>query len=94
MLNPKNLAESQSNYWRVKKEISQNKNEKVVVSSSYKKVDDDQRFLVIKRQLTESKADLGYQDRYDTIDKKSQTVLSLSLLFKDKSYVKMIRRQV
>ncbi|KRM88991.1 RsiV family protein [Liquorilactobacillus vini] len=93
-LNQRYLADAQQKYQQVEKEIKQNKGEKLTVTSNYQKVVDDQRFLVIKRQTTETKADSATTVKYDVIDKKAQMVLSLPLLFKNQAYLTTISNEI
>ncbi|WP_281165207.1 hypothetical protein [Liquorilactobacillus sicerae] len=92
-MNRRYLADAQRKYQQVEKEIKQNKNEKLTVTSDYQKVVVDQRFLVIKRQTTEAKADSVTTVKYDVIDKKAKTILSLPLLFKNQAYLTTISNE-
>ncbi|MBZ2405895.1 RsiV family protein [Liquorilactobacillus hordei] len=93
-LNKKYLADSKKKYQILEKDIKINKNKKISVTSSYQKLVDDRRFLVLERQSTKTMADSETTLLYDTIDKQAGTVVTLPLLFKSKHYITVISDQI
>lgn len=88
-LNKKYLKEGQNNY----RKFIEVKG-KSYANMNYKKIVDDSRFLVIKRQVTVSQADSYSENKFDTIDKMSGVVVTLPMLFKDTSYINEINHEI
>ncbi|MDN2453686.1 RsiV family protein [Lactobacillus sp. UCMA15818] len=93
-LNKKYLANSKKKYQAIEKDFRINKNKRISVTSNYKKLVDDRRFLVLERQSTKTMADSETTLLYDTVDKQAGTVVTLPLLFKSKHYITAISNQI
>ncbi|WP_165003685.1 MULTISPECIES: RsiV family protein [unclassified Enterococcus] len=93
-LNQKYFQEAKADYEQAKKEYGDVQAEHFQVKGDYQKVLDDERFLVIERDLTQTAADSHTEKKYDTIDKKNGVQLSLPLLFKDDTYISALTKEV
>ncbi|MCI1902938.1 MAG: RsiV family protein [Enterococcaceae bacterium] len=93
-LNEKYLADGQAAYQKAVAELGDFNDQNFQLTAGWQKVVDDSRFLVVKRETTETAADSATTLSYDTIDKKEDVVLSLPLLFKNDQYQKVITTEI
>ncbi|EGP5005720.1 DUF3298 domain-containing protein [Enterococcus faecium] len=93
-LNQKYFHEGQADFKKAEKEYGNLETDHYQVLGDYQKIVDDDRFLVIERQITQTAADSHVEKRYDTIDKKNSVQLSLPLLFKDDTYLSVLTKEV
>jgi hypothetical protein len=93
-LNKKYLAEGKAQYDQLVKNLGDIKDGHWEAGGTYEKLVDDDRFLVIKRQLTVTAADTQVENSFDTVDKKAGVVLTLPMLFKDDSYLEVIAKEI
>lgn len=93
-LNEKYLSEGKKDYQEAIKEFGSFKNGNYQVTAEYQKIVDDDRFLVVKRELTRTAADSHTENKYDTIDKHADALLSLPMLFKDDRYLGVLTAEI
>ncbi|BDP54244.1 hypothetical protein EfmJHP35_21680 [Enterococcus faecium] len=93
-LNQKYFREGQADFEKAEKEYCWKNVLRNWWLGDYQKIVDDNRFLVIERQITQTAADSHVEKRYDTIDKKNSVQLSLPLLFKDDTYLSVLTKEV
>jgi len=97
-LNQKYLQENQKLYEEFKKEINLVKKESggahLGVDSGYEVKTDDANILSIERYVVNTAGSSSTTMKFDTIDKKKEVLLSLPILFKDKSYIKLINENI
>jgi len=97
-LNQKYLKENQKLYEEFKKEISlleKNSTEAHLgVDSGYEVKTDNEDILSIERYVVNTAASSSTTMKFDTIDKKKEILLSLPILFKDKSYIDIINKNI
>ncbi|MBS4188796.1 DUF3298 domain-containing protein [Bacillus sp. FJAT-49705] len=96
-LNEKYLKEGQELYEQFKDEIEEIEKEgggHVGVDSGYEVKTDNDRILSIGRYVVNTVGSSSTVMKYDTIDKKNDILLSLPMLFKDDSYVKIISENI
>lgn len=97
-LNQKYLKENQELYEEFKNEISsleKNSTEAHLgVDSGYEVKTDNEDILSIERYVVNTVASSSTTMKFDTIDKKKEILLSLPILFKDKSYIDIINKNI
>lgn len=96
-LNKKYLEENQKLYSQFKKEIESVKKGSgahLGIDSGYVVKTDNEDILSIERYVVNTAASSSTTMKFDTIDKKKEILLSLPILFKDKSYVKIISENI
>ncbi len=96
-LNQKYLKENQRLYDDFKKEISsleKNSGAHLGVDSGYVVKTDNENILSIERYVVNTAASSSTTMKFDTIDKKKEILLSLPILFKNKSYIDIINKNI
>lgn len=96
-LNQKYLKENLKLYDEFKKEISsleKNAGAHLGVDSGYEVKTDNENILSIERYVVNTAASSSTTMKFDTIDKKKEILLSLPILFKDKSYIDIINKNI
>jgi Protein of unknown function (DUF3298)/Deacetylase PdaC len=96
-LNKKYLEENQKLYDQFKKEIESVKKESgahLGIDSGYEVKTDNEDILSIQRYVVNTVGSSSTTMKFDTIDKKKEILLSLPILFKNKSYVKIISENI
>ena len=96
-LNKKYLEENQKLYDQFKKEIDSVKKDSgahLGIDSGYEVKTDNEDILSIGRYVVNTAASSSTTMKFDTIDKKKEILLSLPILFKDKSYIKIISENI
>jgi Protein of unknown function (DUF3298)/Deacetylase PdaC len=96
-LNQKYLKENQKLYDEFKKEISsleKNSGGHLGVDSGYEVKTDNENILSIERYVVNTVASSSTTMKFDTIDKKKEILLSLPILFQDKSYIDIINKNI
>lgn len=96
-LNQKYLKENQKLYDEFKKEISSLEKDSgghLGVDSGYVVKTDNENILSIERYVVNTAASSSTTMKFDTIDKKKEILLSLPILFKDKSYIDIINKNI
>lgn len=96
-LNQKYLKENQKLYAEFKKEISsmkKNSGGHLGVDSGYEVKTDNENILSIERYVVNTVASSSTTMKFDTIDKKKEILLTLPILFKDKSYIDIINQNI
>jgi len=92
-LNKKYLEENKKLYDQFMKETESVKKDSgahLGIDSGYEVKTDNEDILSIERYVVNTAASSSTTMKFDTIDKKKEILLSLPILFKDKSYVKII----
>ncbi|QED47154.1 anti-sigma-V factor rsiV [Cytobacillus dafuensis] len=96
-LNEKYLTEGKELYEQFKAEMDELEKEgggHVGVDSGYEVKTDNDQILSIGRYVVNTVGSSSTVMKYDTIDKKNDILLSLPMLFKDDSYVKIISENI
>ncbi|WP_218012459.1 DUF3298 and DUF4163 domain-containing protein [Bacillus sp. AFS041924] len=97
-LNKKYLDENKELYDQFTKEIEYVKKETsgahLGIDSGYEVKTDNEDILSIGRYVVNTAASSSTTMKFDTVDKKKEILLSLPILFKDKSYVKIISENI
>ena len=96
-LNKKYLEENKKLYDQFMKETESVKKDSgahLGIDSGYEVKTDNEDILSIERYVVNTAASSSTTMKYDTIDKKKEILLSLPILFKDKSYVKIISENI
>jgi len=96
-LNEKYLNENKKLYEQFMAEMKQLKEIKsgnIGVYSGYEVKTDNEKILSVCRYVTEIAADSFTVNKYDTIDKKKQILLTLPSLFKDDTYIDVISENI
>lgn len=97
-LNNKYLEENQKLYEDFIKEIETMKklepNAHLGVDSGYVVKTDNENILAIARYVVNTVGSSSTTMKFDTIDKKNEILLSLPILFKDKSYIEIITQNI
>lgn len=94
LLNKKYLEQGKAAYEQAIKELNELNNQNFSSTTSFNKILDDDRFLVIARQTTKSAGSTSEERSFDTIDKQNNVLLSLPLLFKDESFLQVLSDEV
>ncbi|KAB2329953.1 DUF3298 and DUF4163 domain-containing protein [Cytobacillus depressus] len=90
-LNEKYLEESKKLYEEF---TAANKNGHLAIDSDFEVVTDTPHLLSIRRSIETIQASGYVQNRYVTIDKENQSLITLKSLFKDDQYVKVISENI
>lgn len=96
-LNKKYLDENKKLYDQFMKETESVKKDSgahLGIDSGYEVKTDNEDILSIERYVVNTAASSSTTMKFDTIDKKKEILLSLPILFKDKSYVKIISENI
>ncbi|WP_218926922.1 DUF3298 and DUF4163 domain-containing protein [Bacillus sp. AFS088145] len=96
-LNKKYLEENKKLYDQFMKETESVKKDSgahLGIDSGYEVKTDNEDILSIERYVVNTAASSSTTMRFDTIDKKKEILLSLPILFKDNSYVKIISENI
>ncbi|ODG93097.1 MULTISPECIES: DUF3298 and DUF4163 domain-containing protein [Bacillaceae] len=96
-LNKKYLEENKKLYDQFMKETESVKKDSgahLGIDSGYEVKTDNEDILSIERYVVNTAASSSTTMKFDTIDKKKEILLSLPILFKDKSYVKIISENI
>jgi len=96
-LNKKYLEENKKLYDQFMKETESVKKDSgahLGIDSGYEVKTDNEDILSIERYVVNTAASSSTTMKFDTIDKKKEILLSLPILFKDKSYVKIISQNI
>ncbi|MFF3024221.1 DUF3298 domain-containing protein [Gottfriedia sp. NPDC057948] len=96
-LNKKYLEENKKLYDQFMKETESVKKDSgahLGIDSGYEVKTDNEDILSIERYVVNTAASSSTTMKFDTIDKKKEIFLSLPILFKDKSYVKIISENI
>lgn len=96
-LNKKYLDENKKLYAQFMKETESVKKDSgahLGIDSGYEVKTDNEDILSIERYVVNTAASSSTTMKFDTIDKKKEILLSLPILFKDKSYVKIISENI
>ncbi|WP_129690776.1 DUF3298 and DUF4163 domain-containing protein [Gottfriedia acidiceleris] len=96
-LNKKYLEENKKLYDQFIKETESVKKDSgahLGIDSGYEVKTDNEDILSIERYVVNTAASSSTTMKFDTIDKKKEILLSLPILFKDKSYVKIISENI
>ena len=96
-LNKKYLDENKKLYDQFMKETESVKKDSgahLGIDSGYEVKTDNEDILSIERYVVNTAASSSTTMKFDTIDKKKEILLSLPILFKDKSYVKIISQNI
>ncbi|MFF2877824.1 DUF3298 domain-containing protein [Gottfriedia sp. NPDC057991] len=96
-LNKKYLDENKKLYDQFMKETESVKKDSgahLGFDSGYEVKTDNEDILSIERYVVNTAASSSTTMKFDTIDKKKEILLSLPILFKDKSYVKIISENI
>ncbi|UPM54676.1 DUF3298 and DUF4163 domain-containing protein [Gottfriedia acidiceleris] len=95
-LNKKYLEENKKLYDQFMKETESVKDSgaHLGIDSGYEVKTDNEDILSIERYVVNTAASSSTTMKFDTIDKKKEILLSLPILFKDKSYVKIISENI
>lgn len=96
-LNQKYLKENQKLYDEFKKEIASIKKgtgAHLGVDSGYEVKTDNENILSIERYTVNTAGSSSTTMKFDTIDKKKEILLSLPILFKDKTYIDLISKNI
>ncbi|QKE74912.1 DUF3298 domain-containing protein [Arthrobacter citreus] len=96
-LNKKYLDENRKLYEQFKKETESVKKDSgahLGIDSGYEVKTDNEDILSIERYVVNTAASSSTTMKFDTIDKKKEILLSLPILFKDQSYVKIISENI
>jgi hypothetical protein len=96
-LNKKYLEENKKLYNQFMKETESVKKDSgahLGIDSGYEVKTDNEDILSIERYVVNTAASSSTTMKFDTIDKKKEILLSLPILFKDKSYVKIISENI
>lgn len=96
-LNKKYLDENKKLYDQFMKETESVKKDSgahLGIDSGYEVKTDNENILSIERYVVNTAASSSTTMKFDTIDKKKEILLSLPILFKDKSYVKIISENI
>ncbi|MEE6451185.1 DUF3298 domain-containing protein [Gottfriedia acidiceleris] len=96
-LNKKYLKENKKLYDQFMKETESVKKDSgahLGIDSGYEVKTDNEDILSIERYVVNTAASSSTTMKFDTIDKKKEILLSLPILFKDKSYVKIISENI
>ncbi|WP_088013238.1 DUF3298 and DUF4163 domain-containing protein [Gottfriedia acidiceleris] len=96
-LNRKYLEENKKLYAQFIKETESVKKDSgahLGIDSGYEVKTDNEDILSIERYVVNTAASSSTTMKFDTIDKKKEILLSLPILFKDKSYVKIISENI
>lgn len=88
-LNEKYLEENEALYKKFKEETAKD-NGHYSVESGYEVKTDDAQLLSLGRYTVETQASAAESIKYDTIDKKNETFITLPSLFKNNAYVDVI----
>ncbi len=96
-LNNKYLEENKKLYDQFMKETESEKKDSgahLGIDSGYEVKTDNEDILSIERYVVNTAASSSTTMKFDTIDKKKEILLSLPILFKDNSYVKIISENI
>ncbi|PGM52247.1 DUF3298 and DUF4163 domain-containing protein [Bacillus sp. AFS053548] len=96
-LNNKYLEENKKLYDQFMKETESVKKDSgahLGIDSGYEVKTDNEDILSIERYVVNTAASSSTTMKFDTIDKKKEILLSLPILFKDNSYVKIISENI
>ncbi|MEH7400193.1 DUF3298 domain-containing protein [Gottfriedia acidiceleris] len=96
-LNKKYLEENKKLYDQFMKETESVKKDSgahLGIDSGYEVKTDNEDILSIERYVVNTAASSSTTMKFDTIDKKNEILLSLPILFKDQSYVKIISENI
>ncbi|MEH7452366.1 DUF3298 and DUF4163 domain-containing protein [Gottfriedia acidiceleris] len=96
-LNKKYLEENKKLYDQFMKETESVKKDSgahLGIDSGYEVKTDNEDILSIERYVVNTAASSSTTMKFDTIDKKKEILLSLPILFKDNSYVKIISENI
>ncbi|XRG77886.1 DUF3298 domain-containing protein [Rossellomorea sp. GAMAL-10_SWC] len=96
-LNKKYLEENKKLYDQFMKETESVKKDSgahLGIDSGYEVKTDNEDILSIERYVVNTAASSSTTMKFDTIDKKKEILLSLPILFKDQSYVKIISENI
>ncbi|XZF75690.1 DUF3298 domain-containing protein [Bacillus sp. AL-1R] len=96
-LNNKYLEENKKLYDQFMKEtesVKKGSGAHLGIDSGYEVKTDTEDILSIERYVVNTAASSSTTMKFDTIDKKKEILLSLPILFKDKSYVKIISENI
>ncbi|MGG0175331.1 DUF3298 domain-containing protein [Gottfriedia acidiceleris] len=96
-LNKKYLEENKKLYDQFMKDTESVKKDSgahLGIDSGYEVKTDNEDILSIERYVVNTAASSSTTMKFDTIDKKKEILLSLPILFKDKSYVKIISENI
>lgn len=93
-LNRMYLKEGKSAYQQSLNEIEAMSNQQIDVTDHYNILVNDEKFLVIEQSLEKIIGSSTVANRFDTIDKQNEVVLSLPILFKNVNYRKYLSEEV
>lgn len=93
-LNRMYLKEGKSAYQQSLNEIEAMSNQQIDITDHYNILVNDEKFLVIEQSLEKIIGSSMVANRFDTIDKQNEVVLSLPMLFKNVNYRKYLSEEV
>ncbi|MCY8404298.1 anti-sigma-V factor RsiV [Bacillus sonorensis] len=93
-VNKKYLKESQKLYNEFMEATSKHKKGHLSIYSDYETVTDTRDLISIRRNIEKTQASSYTQQRYITIDKKNEILLTLKSLFKDDRYIDVISQNI
>ena len=96
-LNSKYIEESKELYKQFEESIGALKagqNGNTAIYSDYEVLTDNERILSIRRYTELTQATSFVENKYDTIDKQNEILISLKSLFSDDSYIEVISEEI
>ena len=96
-LNSKYIEESKELYKQFEESMAALKagqNGNTAIYSDYEVLTNNERILSIRRYIEQIQASGFVENKYDTIDKQNEILISLKSLFKDNSYIKVISEEI
>lgn len=96
-LNEKYLEENKKLYEEFMAQISELKEMgegHLAVDSGYEVITDNDTIFSIKRYIEQTQASSYVENRYDTVDKKNQILITLPSLFKEEDYIQVISDEI
>ena len=96
-LNSKYIAEGKELYKQFEESMAALKagqNGNTAINSDYEVLTDNERILSIRRYTEQTQASSYVENKYDTIDKQNEILLSLKSLFKDDRYIEVISEEI